>query len=69
MFLELYVDWYMVLFYTAGTLFGLYVGHKTNTENAIERTIDYLIENRLVRWREDENGEVELLEIDEHTNN
>ena len=63
--INLFVDWYMLLFYCVGTAFGLYVGHKTNTENAIERTIDYLIENKLVRWKEDpETGEIELLEVD-----
>jgi len=69
MFLELYVDWYMLAFYAAGTLFGLWVGRKMKSDEVVENTIDYLIENRLVRWREDENGEVELLQIDEHTNN
>jgi len=60
-----YIDWYMLLFYTVGTIFGLWVGHKTNTENAIERTIDYLIENKLVRWKENEDGEIELLEVED----
>ena len=70
MFIDLYIDWYMLLFYVAGTIFGLWVGHKTNTENAIERTIDYLIENKLVRWKEDpETGEIELLEVDEKNSN
>ena len=60
----------MVMFYIAGTIFGLWVGHKTNTENAVERTIDYLIENKLVRWKEDpETGEIELLQIDEKNSN
>ena len=67
MFLELYVDWYMVLFYTVGTIFGLWVGRKMKTDETVENTIDYLIENRLVKWREDENGEIELLQIDENT--
>lgn len=59
----------MVLFYTVGTIFGLWVGRKMKADQAVENTIDYLIENRLVRWREDENGDVELLQIDEHTKN
>jgi hypothetical protein len=66
-FLEFYIDWYMVLFYTVGTIFGLWVGRKMKADQAVENTIDYLIENRLVKWREDENGEIELLQIDENT--
>ena len=58
-----YIDWYMILFYTAGTIFGLWVGRKMKTDEAVENTIDYLIENKLVRWKENENGEIELLEI------
>jgi hypothetical protein len=37
------------------------------SDEVVENTIDYLIENRLVKWREDENGEIELLQIDENT--
>lgn len=67
--INFYIDWYMLLFYTVGTIFGLWIGRKMKSDEVVENTIDYLIENRLVRWREDENGEVELLQIDEHTNN
>jgi len=65
MFLELYVDWPMVLFYTVGTIFGLWVGRKMKSDEVVENTIDYLIENKLVRWKQDENGEIELLQIDD----
>ena len=65
MLLELYVDWHMLAFYTIGTIFGLWVGRKMKTDDAIANTIDFLIENNLVRWREDKNGEIELLEIDD----
>ena len=59
----------MLLFYIAGTVFGLWVGRKASSEEAVERTIDYLIENKLVRWKEDpETGEIELLEIDDTSN-
>ena len=68
MFLELYVDWYMLAFYVCGTLFGLWVGRKMKSDEVVENTIDYLIENRLVRWKEDENGEIELLQIDDKSN-
>lgn len=61
-----YIDWYMLLFYVAGTMFGLWVGRKMGTENAVNKTIDILIENRLVKWKEDpETGEIELLQIDD----
>ena len=65
MFLELYVDWPMVLFYTVGTIFGLWVGRKMKSDEVVENTIDYLIENKLVRWKQDENDEIELLQIDD----
>lgn len=58
----------MVAFYATGTIFGLWVGRKMKAEEAVSNTIDYLIENKLVRWREDENGEIELLEIDDTSN-
>ena len=63
MYFNLYIDWYMILFYTVGTIFGLWVGRKMKSDEVVNNTIDYLIENRLVKWREDENGEIELLEI------
>ena len=69
MLFEFYVDWYMLLFYVVGTIFGLWVGRKMRAEEAVNNTIDYLIENRLVRWKEDpETGEIELLEIDDKSN-
>jgi len=42
---------------------------KSITQNSqdliIERTIMYLVDNNLVRWQKDENGEIELLRLDE----
>lgn len=58
----------MVAFYAAGTVFGLWVGRKMKAEETVSNTIDYLIENRLVRWKENEDGEIELLEIDDTSN-
>lgn len=66
--INFYIDWYMLLFYTVGTIFGLWIGRKMKSDEVVENTIDYLIENRLVRWKEDENGEIELLEIDDKSN-
>ena len=65
MFLELYVDWYMLAFYAIGTIFGLWVGRKMKSDEVVNNTIDYLIENKLVHWKEDENGEIELIPVDE----
>lgn len=31
----------------------------------IDLTIMYLVNNNLVRWKKDENGEIELLELDD----
>jgi len=36
-----------------------------NQDLIIERTIMYLVDNNLVRWKKDENGEIELLRLDE----
>lgn len=70
MLLELYVDWHMLAFYTIGTIFGLWVGRKMKSNETVENTIDYLIENRLVRWeRNSDTGEIELLQIDDDTSN
>ena len=68
MTLSFFIDWYMIAFYCAGTAFGLYVGRKMSVDEISEATIDYLIENRLVKWRKRDDGEIELLEIDD-TNN
>ena len=65
MFLEMYIDCYMLMFYVAGTIFGLWVGRKMRNEEVVSNTIDYLIENKLVRWKENEDGEIELLEVED----
>jgi hypothetical protein len=38
---------------------------QNNQDLIIERTIMYLVDNNLVRWQKDENGEIELLRLDE----
>jgi hypothetical protein len=66
--LAFYVDWYMLLFYISGTVFGLYVGRKLSDERidtAIETTIDTLIKNNFVKWKRNEDGDVELIKLDE----
>lgn len=72
MLIELYVDWTMMIFYVAGTAFGLWLGYsnkKETAEEAVERTIDMLIDNNLVRWKKDpDTGEVELIPLDDKNN-
>ena len=36
-----------------------------DTDLVIENTIKFLVENELVKWKYDENGEIELLPLDE----
>lgn len=63
-----YIDWSHVALYVAGTVFGLYIGHKMSTERverAIENTIDTLIDNNFVKWKRNADGDVELIKLDE----
>lgn len=38
-----------------------------DTDLVIENTIKFLCDNKLVKWKYDENGEIELLPLDETT--
>lgn len=63
-----FIDWYMVMFYLAGTVFGLYIGRKMSDERvelAIENTIDMLINNNFVKWKRNKDGDIELIKLDE----
>ena len=63
-----YVDWYMLAFYIAGTVFGLYVGRKLSDERvelAIENTVDMLMKNNFVKWKRNDDGDIELIKLDE----
>jgi hypothetical protein len=62
-------DLYWLIMYAVGTLFGYFVGRRGPREDVVEATIDYLIDNNLVKWREDpETGEVELIPLDDTSN-
>jgi hypothetical protein len=52
----------------AASIAAFMVGKHWNARNddlIIENTIMFLVDNGLVRWKRDENGEIELLPIDE----
>ena len=53
-----------VAFYVAGTVFGLYIARQMAFE-ATERTIDYLIEMKMIKWRKLDDGEIELLPLND----
>jgi len=57
-------DIFWLIAYTVGTLFGYIVARTMPRDDVIEATINYMIENNLVRWKRDENGEIELLDVD-----
>ena len=59
------IDIYWLIMYAVGTLFGYWIARTMPREDVVESTIDYLIEHNLVRWREDENGDIEILPIEE----
>ena len=66
--ITLYFDWMMLMFYVAGTVFGIWIGRRTSHERiemAIENTIDTLIENNFVKWKRNADGDVELIKLDE----
>lgn len=51
--------------YTLGTLFGLYVGSQVSTVRIITKTIDDLINKRVIKTRTLPDGEIEILQYDE----
>lgn len=57
-------NFFLLLAYTVGTVFGLYVGSKIGSRLIIERTIDELISKRFIKTKT-VNGELELLRYDE----
>ena len=51
--------------YTLGTLFGLYVGHRSSILKTIEKTVDNLIDQKYIKTKRLPNGEIEMLRYDE----
>ena len=60
---------YMLWILMAGASICAYmIGRHMSLRDAdlvIENTIKFLVENELVKWKYDENGEIELLPLDE----
>ena len=38
---------------------------RASQDDIISHTIMYMVDNNIVKWRKDENGEIELLQLDE----
>jgi len=59
------VEWSMIVFYVVGTVFGLWMGRKMRVDDVVERTLEVLIENNLVNHTTNENGDIELIPLDD----
>lgn len=59
------VEWSMIVFYVVGTVFGLWAGRKMQVDDVVDRTLEVLIENNFVKHTIDENGEIELIPLDD----
>lgn len=56
------------ILFAAASVCAFMIGRQTyymSRDEVIESTIMYLVENNLVRWKKDENGEIELLRLDD----
>ena len=51
--------------YTAGTIFGLYMGYKGGIRKGAYETVEHLIQTKCLRTRETPDGNVEILSLDE----
>jgi hypothetical protein len=51
--------------YTAGTVFGLYMGFKGGVRKGAYTTVEHLIETNCLRTRKTSDGDVEILALDE----
>jgi len=59
------IQW--VIFFAASVC-AFMIGYSVNNmskDKIIETTILWLVDNKLVKWKKDENGEIELLPLDE----
>tara|TARA_B110000503_G_C6928546_1_gene321782 strand:+ start:63 stop:251 length:189 start_codon:yes stop_codon:yes gene_type:complete len=62
--MELTTIW-MFIFYLVGTLIGISLGYKRGVKAAAELTIDSLIEQGIVKWSVDSDGEINIHKWDE----
>ena len=51
--------------YTAGTIFGLYMGYKGGIRKGAYETVEHLIQTKCLRTRKTSDGNVEILSLDE----
>ena len=51
--------------YTAGTIFGLYMGYKGGIRKGAYETVEHLIQTKCLRTRETPDCNVEILSLDE----
>ena len=59
---------WLLIAYTVGTIFGLWVGFKIEANRIVEMTIDSLIAQGFLKTREDEKGEVEIIPFNDQEN-
>jgi hypothetical protein len=60
-----YTIYELCLMYVAGTIFGYYVGKSTGIRQASVTAVDTLMAAGYLRWRRNDQGEVEILKQDE----
>lgn len=56
------------LIFLAASVCSFMIGYSANNvskDKIIETTILWLVDNKLVKWKKDENGEIELLPLDD----
>ena len=51
--------------YTAGTIFGLYMGFKGGIRKGAYDTVEHLIATKCLRTRQTSTGDVEILSLEE----
>ena len=51
---------WMFVFYLVGTVIGLAWGYKKGVQAAAELTIDSLIEQGIIKWSEDSDGQINI---------
>lgn len=59
------VDWAILLGASFCAFMVGYTYNNISRDSIIENTILFLVENKLVKWKRDQNGEIELLPIDD----
>lgn len=66
MFIDPIIIQWLIFF--AASACSFMIGYSVNNmskDKIIETTILWLVDNKLVKWKKDENGEIELLPLDD----